>query len=117
MDISDIHFHDSQILSVIEDPQADTLTMEIDYPVDYDANIFEPHRLVFSDAYNYQVHEMPFDGCPTILEVEVMGTTDRWTHLRMETNAGFRSLSCASVVLLSTAMPNPSFKRTPDGAA
>jgi len=99
MNISDIHFHDTQILRVVEDTEADTLSVEVVYPVDWERNEFAPRTLVFSDAYNYQVHEMPFSGNPTILEVHVLGTTDRWTHLRLKTNAGFRTVSCVSVTL------------------
>lgn len=98
--ISNIHFHDTQILRVIE--ETDTLTMNVNYPVDWEHNIFEHCKLVFYDAYNYQVHEMPFSGIPTILEVDILGTTNRWTHLRIQTNAGFRTVSCVSVTLYST---------------
>lgn len=101
MNISKIHFHDTQILRVIEDTEADTLSMEVIYPVDWENNEFEPRKLVFTDAYNYQVHEMPFWGSPMILEIEVLGKNDRWTHLRLLTNAGYRDVSCVSVELLS----------------
>ena len=101
MNISDIHFHDTQILRVIEDSEADTLSMEVIYPVDWENNEFEPRTLVFTDAYNYQVHEMPFLGSPMILEVEVLGKNDRWTNLRLLTNAGYRDVTCVSVELLS----------------
>ena len=100
MNISDIHFHDTQILRVIEDTEGDILSMEVDYPVNWENNEFEPRTLVFADAYNYQVHEMPFWGSPMILEMEVLGKTDRWTHLRLRTNAGYRDVSCVSVELL-----------------
>jgi hypothetical protein len=103
MDISDIHFHDTQILRVIEDTATDTLTMEVDYPVDWEHNVFEHRKLVFSDAYNYQVHEMPFSGVPTILNVDILGTSGRWTRLRLQTNAGFREVICVSVSLISDA--------------
>jgi hypothetical protein len=109
MNISDIHFHDTQILRVVEDTATDTLTMYVDYPVDWQRGVFEHRRLVFSDAYNYQVHEMPFSGVPTILDVDVLETNDpltrqypdtnRWTRLRLKTNAGFRDVSCVSVTL------------------
>lgn len=100
MNISDIHFHDAQILRVVEDTVAGTLSMEVIYPIDWELNKFEPRTLVFADAYNYQVHEMPFWGSPMILDVEILGRTDRWTHLRLQTNAGYRDVSCVSVELL-----------------
>lgn len=101
MNISNIHFHDTQILRVIEENETDTLIMNVDYPVNWEHNIFEHRKIVFYDAYNYQVHEMPFSGIPTIIEINILGTTNRWTHLRIQTNSGFRNVSCVSVRLIS----------------
>ena len=99
LDISHIHFHDTQIWRVVEDAESDTLTMEVNYPVDWQNNTFEPRMLVFENAYNYQVHEMPFVGPPTILDVEITGTTGKWSHVRLETNAGWRSVSCVALAV------------------
>jgi len=111
MNVSDIHFHDTQILRVIEDTATDELTMHVDYPVDWENGVFEHRKLIFSNAYNYQVHEIPFSGIPTILNVDILETNDSWTHLhpdtnrwtrlRIQTNAGFRDVSCVSVMLVS----------------
>ena len=99
MDISAIHFHDTQILRVIEDCIADTLTMEVEYPVDWERNVFERRLLVFDDVHSYQVFEQPFHGSPTILDVEVVATEGEWSRLRLDTNAGRRELSCTGVRL------------------
>lgn len=99
MDISSIHFHDTQILRVIEDCAADTLTMEVEYPVDWERNVFEKRLLVFDDVHGYQVFEGPFHGLPTILDAGIIGTEDRWSRLRLDTNAGRRELSCTAVRL------------------
>lgn len=99
MDISTIHFHDTQILRVIEDCVADTLTMEVEYPVDWECNVFERRLLVFDDVHSYQVFEQPFHGSPTILDAKVVATEGRWTRLRLDTNAGRRELSCTGVRL------------------
>jgi len=100
MDISTIHFHDTQILRVIEDCVADTLTMEVEYPVDWERNIFERRLLVFGDVHSYQVFEQPFHGSPTILDAEIVATEGRWSRLRLDTNAGRRELSCTGVRLI-----------------
>lgn len=99
MDLSGIHFHDTRILRVIEDPATDTLTMSVSYPVDWEQNRFEPRRLVFVDSHNYQVFEIPFAGCPAILDAEVISTDGRWSRVRLETNAGYREISCETVTL------------------
>lgn len=100
MDISSIHFHDTRILRISEDCEADTVTMEVDYPVDWERDIFEKRSLVFDDANSYQVFEGPFQGCPTILETEIVSTKDRWSRLRLTTNAGYRELNCVGVRLI-----------------
>lgn len=100
MDISTIHFHDTQILRVVEDCEADTLTMEVEYPVDWERNIFEKRLLVFEDVHAYQILDGPFQGCPTILDASIIGTDGRWSRLRLETNAGRRELSCTAVKLV-----------------
>ena len=100
MDISTIHFHDTQILRVIEDCAADTLTMDVEYPVDWERNVFEKRRLVFEDVHGYRVFDGPFEGCPTILDASIISTEGRWSKVRLETNAGWRELSCTAVRLI-----------------
>jgi hypothetical protein len=97
MDISAIHFHDTQILKVIEDLGNHVLTMEVDYPVDWNNNEFERRRLVFENALNYQVTEIAFHGLPTILDAKVLFEEDERTRIRLETNAGHRDISCSVV--------------------
>jgi hypothetical protein len=97
MDLSSIHFHDTQILRAIEDCAADTLTMEVEYPVDWESNIFEKRLLIFDDVHGYQIFEGPFHGLPTILDAEIVGTEGRWSRLRLDTNAGRRELYCTAV--------------------
>ena len=100
MDISTIHFHDTQILRVIEDCATDTLTMEVEYPVDWKRNVFEKRCLVFEGVHSYQVFDGPFEGCPTILDASIISTDGRWSRVRLETNAGPRELSCTAVRLI-----------------
>ena len=99
VDLSSIHFHDTRILKVIEDTQSDVLTMEVNYPVDWNNNEFEKRRLVFENILNYQVHEIAFHGSPTILDAKVLQEESRRTRIRLETNAGHRDLSCSVVKL------------------
>jgi hypothetical protein len=100
LDISTLELHDTRILRVTEDTSADQLIMDVDYPADWFESRYEARRLAFTDAFNYQVHEGPFAGVPTILRVQVVGGEDGWTRLRLETNAGFREVSCKSVELI-----------------
>jgi len=99
MDLDSIHFHDTGILKVIEDTESDTLTMEVEYPVDWENNRFERRRIVFDDVLNYRVAEGPFQGSPTILNVKVISEDKSRTRIRLETNAGERELSCSAVRL------------------
>ncbi len=99
MDISAIHFHDTRILSVVEDCVSGELTMEVDYPKDWERNEFEKRSLVFREVHSYQVFEGPFAGPCTILDAEVVAIEGRWSRLHLSTNAGRRELSCTGVEL------------------
>jgi hypothetical protein len=119
MDISNIHFHDAGILRVVEDTEQDTLTFEVDYPTDWDANAFERRWIVFEDVLDYRVSEGPFQGFPTILDVKLIGSVGDRYQFQIDTNAGIRHLSCSDARVLehnpeaankgrqATASPSP----------
>jgi hypothetical protein len=100
MKISDIYVHDAQLHRIIEDIEADTLTMEVQLPILERDEQQEPRLVVFDDAYNYRVFEGPWDGLVTILNMHVVGEQGRWHHVRIETNAGYRELFCTGVRVL-----------------
>jgi hypothetical protein len=97
MDVSNIYAHDGRLLRVIEDTERDTLTMEVKLPVSPDSEQLVPRLLVFEDVYGYQVFEGPFQGVPTILDIEIIGEQARWRRIRIDTNAGHRELFCAGI--------------------
>ena len=97
MDISAIYVHDGTLLRVIEDPALSRLTMEVDLPVLEREEQLEPRLLVFEDVYGYQVAEGCMNGCPTLLDLRVVGQEGRWTRLRLDTTVGYREILCASV--------------------
>lgn len=100
MDLSHIQFHDAGLLQVVEDTERDTLTFEVDYPMDWESNTFARRWIVFDDALDYRVCEGPFEGSPTILDVQVIRASESRFWLRIDTNAGLRELSCSNVRLL-----------------
>lgn len=89
MDLTNIFFHDSQIIRVIEDSDTSDLFMEIEYQTDWEHNVFEPRRLVFRDVLEYEVHEGPFHGRPTILGVDEVGKEEERSLLRIDTTQAF----------------------------
>jgi hypothetical protein len=98
MEISDIYVHDAQLHRVVEDIEADTVTMEVDLPILERDEQQEPRLLVFDDAYNYQVFEQAWQqGLVTILDMHVVGEQGRWRRVRIETNAGYREVFCTGV--------------------
>ena len=97
MEISDIYVHDAQLHRVIEDVEANTVTLEVELPMLERNEEQEPRLLVFDDAYNYQVFEQPWDGLVTILDMHVIGEHGRSRRVRIETNAGYRELFCTGV--------------------
>jgi len=60
MKIEDIHFHDCQIVRIVEVPEQDVLALELEYPVDWEANLFSAKTLIFHDVRGYFVEEGPF---------------------------------------------------------
>lgn len=99
LDLEQIHFHDSRILRVIEDPDTNELVFEVTYPVDWEKNEFAPRRIVFTGALEYTVREGPFAGRPAILDVSQVGVAGKRAILRIDTNAGYRTLQCTGVEL------------------
>ena len=94
------NFHDTYILSVFEDTKTDEIIMKVDFPVNWHESIYEKKRVVFTNAFNYQVHEMPFLGSPQILEIEIVEQKEGWKRFRFNTNAGYREISCSTVNFL-----------------
>ncbi|MDO6739335.1 hypothetical protein [Wenyingzhuangia sp. 2_MG-2023] len=107
-----IELHDSEIIKVKENTLEDTLNFIIEYPVDFNKNIFEKRILRFFDYLNYSVKEIPFATRPIILSYEnfgkinyVIGTgrnkikVSRYKTV-INTNAGTRSLEYNKFELL-----------------
>ena len=97
MDISSICIHDGRLLRVTEDAEAATLTMECELPATEWSDDLVPRLLVFEDVSNYRVCEGAVEGCPTLLDMEVLGQRDGRSTLRLETTAGYRELDCRAV--------------------
>ena len=95
--LKDIWFHDSVIQWVVEDQELDELGFEVSYPVDWENGNFEPRTIVFLGVSRYEVDEIPFAGKVTILDVMQKGTEHGLAVVRIETNAGKRSLLCSGV--------------------
>ena len=99
MNISEIHFHDTIILKVIELTEKDKLIFEVDYPVDWENNIFEKRFIVFNDFLNYQNMEGPFEGSPAIYDVKEERINHTHKMLTICSCAGERTLLFSSVEL------------------
>ena len=95
----DIHWHDTLILSVRITPEKDLIEMRLLYPEGWRADSYAERFVVFENAYGYKEFEGPFEGSPAILSVAVVGKHDRWSQLRIETNAGYREVFCEGVYL------------------
>ena len=96
MDISSIYIHDGRLLRVIEDAEAATLTIECELPSEWSDDLV-PKLLVFEGVYNYRVCEGAIEGCPTLLDMEIIGEREGRTTLRLDTTAGYRELDCRAV--------------------
>jgi hypothetical protein len=101
LELSDIHFHDSQLVRVVEVAELHELQLEVLYPVDWDNNVIEPRIIVFLDVLNYRVEEGPFCGAPTLLDAYDNGQDGNYHSVTLQTNAGTRSLLFKRVELRS----------------
>lgn len=100
--MDEISWHDSIINRVIETPATSELVMEVDYPVDWENNVFEPRSIIFTDPLDYHIQEGPFLGNPTILDATIELTPDGYRRIVLETNAGQRSLRFSNLEIRKT---------------
>lgn len=73
--IYDIHWHDSSLVSCVEVPANDQLIFNVEYPEDWQANLFTKRAIAFTGFHSLEVNEIPFDGNPTLLSAEVVSST------------------------------------------
>jgi hypothetical protein len=106
MMISKLFIHDSKLKTVIENCESNEFTFSIYWPKDWQNNIFVDAALIFENVTNYEVHEGPFSGCPTIIEMnEIENKTDELMQkriIKIQTNAGYRTLTCTEFQLIET---------------
>jgi hypothetical protein len=113
MNIDDFSFHDSQILEVKETSEQ-TIDFLIDFPTDWQNNIFEKRILRFKDVVTYNIDEIPFTGRPTILQIINFGQITKTfgadrnqfeavrNKIEMQTNAGNRIIEYSDCELIAT---------------
>jgi hypothetical protein len=99
MRLEDLHLHDSTIIRVIELPALSVLAFELDYPEDWQNEIYVSKTLIFRDALGYAVEEGPFSGNPTLLDAHIEPQGARF-FVVLNTNAGTRKLSYSSADLV-----------------
>jgi hypothetical protein len=112
MIFDDFSFHDSTILKVVEDTAGQTVDFTLDFPVDWENNLFAKKVLRFKDAIVYIKKEIPFLGQPAILEIKqlhshkhtykgVDGISQSSKHkIEIVTNAGSRFVEFNEAELL-----------------
>ncbi|WP_323775120.1 hypothetical protein [Alcanivorax sp.] len=95
--LNEIHWHDSEIESVIEMRAKDELVYNVQYPEDWSQNVFTAMAITFCGYHSHVVEEMPSEGNPTILAVSVVEEEGGYTTAKLETNAGNRFVTAKSV--------------------
>lgn len=107
MNIHDESFHDSTIIKIIEYPNQ-IIDYYIDYPTDWENNLFEPRILRFNGVIFHKADLIAFDGTETILEIKDQEITknsklvDNENMIIIATNAGNRELIYKNCQLLNT---------------
>lgn len=112
MIFDEISFHDSQILKVIENPSEQILEFIIDFPTNWEENMFEQKILKFENVIFYNVEQIPFDGLPSILNIVNLGEVikdfssekNQWktsrNKIKIETNSGNRIIEFSECSLI-----------------
>ncbi|MFL1455851.1 hypothetical protein ACJO5Y_15560 [Marinobacter sp. GN3S48] len=95
--LNEIHWHDSEIESVVETPAKDELVYNVQYPENWSQNFFIAKAITFSGYHSHIVEEMPIVGNPTILAASVAKREGGYTTVKLETNAGNRFVTAKGV--------------------
>jgi len=100
-ELNEIHFHDSVLYKVVENTHDDSLEFHVEYPIDWDRNLFETRLIVFRDILEYSVVEEPFHGQPTLLDWALIDGKGGRRLIKFQTNAGHRSFHFRTVELVT----------------
>ncbi|SDD61360.1 hypothetical protein SAMN05216464_10270 [Mucilaginibacter pineti] len=95
MNLSDYSFHDAAILKVTEYTANQTIEFLLDFPVNWEENLFEHRILRFKDVTSYNLKEIPFSGNITILDI-----TGSKNKAELITNAGNRFIEFSTCELI-----------------
>ena len=93
--LEEIHFHDSEVLSVTISPDQREVCYLLSYPVDWEHNVYENRTLKFIGVSQHEVHEGEIVGNPTLLDVKIEKNGDR-NKLLFGTTAGKRIIEFTS---------------------
>jgi hypothetical protein len=111
MIIDELSFHDSLILKITEDEQS--LHFLLDFPIDWENNIYENKILKFEGVVFYCIEEIPFRGKCTILDIVNFGQIRKcWslgknqievirTKAEIQTNSGKRIIEFSNCDLIN----------------
>jgi hypothetical protein len=114
MNIEDYSYHDSTILRVSENTEEKTLDLLLDFPIDWENNIFKNKILRFKNVIFYSVDEIPFKGQPSIMEITNLGQITKTfgtgrnqietsrNKIEIHTNAGKRIIEFSECELINT---------------
>lgn len=118
LDFKEHSFHDSLIKSVVENSKLNEFILCIDWLKDWENNKFIEANLVFENVLNYEVHEIPFEGNPTILDIYESGSRIDYgikrLQIKIETNAGYRTLYCTDAKIIENDENATKFKEQLD---
>ncbi|RBW64086.1 hypothetical protein DS893_16365 [Vibrionales bacterium C3R12] len=72
----EIHWHDCELLTMIEIPSQDELILRVMYPIDWENDKYAEVDIVFSGFHSLTIDEIPFNGNPTLLGLESVERVD-----------------------------------------
>ncbi len=100
--ISNVRLEGARIVRVVEDADQQRVTFEVTYPIPEDASDFPRRRFAFQLCTRYLVEESRGAGEPTIQRVETSAIDSHRAMIRIDTDHGFREMTCWPEVLEDT---------------
>jgi hypothetical protein len=98
MKTTDIFWHDSVTVKVVRSPES-VVAFHVEYPEDWQNEVYVEKTIVFSEVSKYENHEGPFSGSVTILAATEEVDGDQRRLVRLDTNAGYREIRCMDIDL------------------
>lgn len=103
MKASEIYWQDSALLIAVEMPQAQ-LCFQLSYPEAVGSRSYSSKTVIFDGVQKYEIHEDRFEGQVLLLNADEKTSENNTRLIRIETNCGYREVTCTEITLVDGHM-------------